>query len=243
MLWGMGFFDRYLTETPPPVRRKVARPAWSRPEAVLPGVAPLELVLARTDDVAVAIPVLLGYPTGFEFDLALRLRAPGGDDRLSWALHGVHGPGGQSAATEALRLAVVYPDGRTATNVDLRHHRPEAEGGLWLSPGSGGGGGGRYDMTYWVHPLPPPGSVTFICEWPRFGVPETRIDVPAQVILDASARAVSLWPEPEDEVYEPPDIAAGPSPAGPSPAGSATAYASSLNLSFDPEAGPDQLSR
>ncbi|MBX6752329.1 MAG: hypothetical protein IRY85_22155 [Micromonosporaceae bacterium] len=208
---------------------------WSRPTSVLPGVAPLELVLARTDDIAVAIPVLLGYPNGFEFHLAIRLRSAGEEHQLPPLLHGMPGPGGRLATGDMLRLAVVYGDGRAATNLGLRHRMPEADGGLHLFPEGGGGGGGSYDMRYWVHPLPPPGSVTLIGEWPRFGVPETRVEVPAQTVLDASARAVSLWPEPEDEVYEPADLMPEPLEAGPGAAATVAAYTSGLNLSFDPE--------
>ena len=52
------------------------------------------------------------------------------------------------------------------------------------------------------------------------------------MILDASARAVSLWPEPEEEVYEPPDAVPGAGPAA------VTAYTSSVKLSVDPEGEP-----
>jgi hypothetical protein len=227
----VSFFDRYLADAPPPVRRTVPRPAWRQPEAVLPGVAPVELVLARTDDVAIAIPVLLAYPNGFELHLAVRLRSPDDGHRLGWALHGGPAPGGLVTSDEVLRLAVVYSDGRTATNVSTRHRLPGSDGGLVLVPSGGGGGGGRYDATYWVHPLPPPGSVTLICEWPRWGVTETRVEVPAQVFLDASARAVPLWPEPEEEVYdlEPPDAIPGAATA------SLAAHRSSLNLPLGPE--------
>jgi hypothetical protein len=129
------------------------------------------------------------------------------------------GPDGRIAADDILRLAVVYPDGRVATNINIRHRLPEADGGLMLYPEGGGGGGGSFGVRYWVHPLPPPGSVTLVCEWPRSGVPESRVDVPAQAILDASTRAVRLRPEPEP-AHAPgqPDRAAGPRrPAAPTP--------------------------
>jgi len=228
----VGFFDRYLTEPSPPVRRTVARPASSRPTSVLPGVAAVELVLARTDDVAVAIPVLLGYPNGFEFHVAVRLRSADEEHRFGTLLYGAPGPGGRIATGDMLRLGVVYADGRAGTNLGFRHpHLPPADDRLHFVPEGGGGGGGSYDIRYWVHPLPPAGSVAIIGEWPRFGVPETRIEVPAQTILDASARAVSLWPEPEEVVYDvaPPDAAPGAAST------MVAAYASSLDLSLDPE--------
>lgn len=224
----MGFFDRYLAELPLPHSR-TARPAWSRPTGVLPGVAPVELVLARTDDVAVGIPGLLGYPNGFEFHLAVRVRSRDHDHHLGWYLHGTPGPDGRIATEDLLRLAVVYPDGRVATNLDLRHRLPDADGGLVLAPEGGGGGDGSFDVRYWVHPLPPPGSVTLVCEWPRFGVPETRVEVPASAIRDASARAVVLWPGPEDAAEQ----VSGPEPSDGASA-NVSAYTSSLGFSYTP---------
>ncbi|HEY5353674.1 MAG TPA: hypothetical protein VIK57_14580, partial [Streptosporangiaceae bacterium] len=48
---------------------------------------------------------------------------------------------------------------------------------------------------WWAWPLPPAGSLEFVCEWPVFGIPETRTGVDGQVILDAVAHSVRLWPE------------------------------------------------
>src|SRR2546430_3515945 len=76
---------------------------------------------------------------------------------------------------------------------------PDAEPtGPVLFPDGGGGGGRRYDMRYWVWPLPPPGPVAFVCEWPAFGIPESRAELDARPILDAAARALGLWPEDGD---------------------------------------------
>ena len=46
-----------------------------------------------------------------------------------------------------------------------------------------------------VWPLPPPGPVSFVCELPARGIPESRVEVDAQLILDAAGRAIRLWPE------------------------------------------------
>jgi hypothetical protein len=43
---------------------------------MVPGVVPVALLVARTDTHAVLIDGLLVYPTGFDFDLAVR-RHPG----------------------------------------------------------------------------------------------------------------------------------------------------------------------
>jgi hypothetical protein len=68
-----------------------------------------------------------------------------------------------------------------------------------LMPRGGGGGPRRNDMTYWVFPLPPPGPLAIVCEWPAYGIEESRIEIDAALIIDASARAVRLWPDDPDE--------------------------------------------
>jgi hypothetical protein len=196
----VGFFDRYLAElSSAPVRPKPPRPAWVRPEDVLPAIVAADLVLARTGEFAAAIPVLRAYPSGFAFHLAVRLRVADDEGRMSSALHGPYGHPRGRPDNDMFRLAVVYADGRTAANVGPTRHPLEPGDELMLSPEGGGGGGHSWDLNFWVHPLPPPGPLVFICEWPAGGVPESRAEIDAQLLLDASARAVQLWPEPEDD--------------------------------------------
>jgi len=49
-------------------------------------------------------------------------------------------------------------------------------------------------MRFWLWPLPPPGPLAFVCEWPKKGIGERRVDIDASVVLDAAARAEPLWP-------------------------------------------------
>src|SRR6266542_2635382 len=165
----MSFFDR-LPPAPPP-EPEPPRPAWMKPEAALAGVVAKELLLARTDHAAIAITGLLAYRTGFEFILSAVLRR---EDRRGRMFDPglLHWPGrhDEPLPAEFLRLGVQFPDG-------------------------GGGGGRRYDMRYWVWPLPPPGPVAFVCQWPAHDIPESRVEIDARLILDAAARAIGLWPE------------------------------------------------
>jgi hypothetical protein len=51
-------------------------PAWIEPPAdVVPGIVPVELILARTSQRAVGLTGVRAYPNGFGFTLHLRLRA------------------------------------------------------------------------------------------------------------------------------------------------------------------------
>ena len=53
----------------------------------------------------------------------------------------------------------------------------------------GGGRAGNWRQFLWAWPLPPPGLLTFICEWPAVQISVTRRPIDAQEILDAAARA------------------------------------------------------
>ncbi len=63
----MGFFDRLAAEPEPVETPPPPQPRWLKPEDVLPGAAPVSLVLAHSTDAAVTISGVLAYPTGFEF--------------------------------------------------------------------------------------------------------------------------------------------------------------------------------
>ena len=67
----MSFFEPLSPPWRPPTDYRA--PAWARgPEDMVPGVVPVALLVARTDTHAVLIDGLLVYPTGFDFDLAVR---------------------------------------------------------------------------------------------------------------------------------------------------------------------------
>jgi hypothetical protein len=99
----MSFFE------PPPWRppSDYRVPAWARgPEDMIPAVLPVALLLARTDTHAVLVDGLLVYPTGFDFDLAIR-RRPSHPRQ--------HRDRGHAWGDE-LRLEVRFADGRRADN-------------------------------------------------------------------------------------------------------------------------------
>jgi hypothetical protein len=53
----------------------VSPPAWlGPPHNVLPGITPVQLMIARTDQTIVGLPGIQAYPAGFGFTLCLRLR-------------------------------------------------------------------------------------------------------------------------------------------------------------------------
>jgi hypothetical protein len=61
----------------------VSPPPWLGPPLnALPGIAPVELVIARTDETVVALAGIHAYPAGFDFSLCLRLRTVSARDDL-----------------------------------------------------------------------------------------------------------------------------------------------------------------
>jgi len=44
-------------------------------------------------------------------------------------------------------------------------------------------------------PLPPPGPLSFVCEWPAAGIPLSRAQIDGQSIIDAAPRAQTIFPD------------------------------------------------
>ena len=201
----VGFFDSRSNMPVPATVPPIQGPS----EDILPGVVAEEVLLARSASAAVAVGRFLGYPTGFGFTLLVRLvepltrvrlRTPDGGFRyddsafphsLAW--------GRQRRLAEPtdlpadlLRVGVVFSDGRTVTNLDTDGVGSGAPAGVLNAQLELRGGGGlrRWDFDVWVQPLPPPGRLGLVCEWPARGLRLSRADIKASRVLEAAARAV-----------------------------------------------------
>jgi hypothetical protein len=169
-----------------------------RSEAVIPGSVPAEVVLIRSEQVAVAIGSVRAYPNGFEFTAHIRLRGeaetgwPGRSDPFER-----HRPQrGTQGNDDQLRLGVLYADGRWAANGV--HYRPpddDQDARLVLQQGGGGGSRSSQDWDFWVHPLPPDGPVILVASWRKHGIAESRAELDGTAIRAAALRAVTLWPQ------------------------------------------------
>jgi hypothetical protein len=195
----MSFFDSLPQPPPPPEPVRRPRPAWMQPDAVIPGSVPGEVILIRTEQVAVAVGSIRAYPNGLEFAVHVRLRGSAEDDtEWPWRdLFDRHVRGGRQPADDALRLGVLYADGRRAATKGDRQ-RPDEDADpdrLVLRQLGGGGSARRWDGDFWLYPLPPQGPVTFVASWLRHGVAETRAELDGAAIREAAGRAVILWPE------------------------------------------------
>jgi hypothetical protein len=180
-----------LPEEPGP-EVEYRRPAWVEPPAdLVPGIAPVELVLARTDTDAVLVTHLRAYPTGLEFILTARphpdqLRQRRHDpDRLHRLLY------------HDLWLELRFADGQTASTHPRSRPRTfeteEPDPPLLYYHGSGGSERG-WHSTHWLWGLPPPGPLTFACHWPAAQLSTSGVQIDAGLVLEAADRAVAVWP-------------------------------------------------
>ena len=184
---------RFFRKPPPPrptLQSRVPRP-WNPPEAEFPAIVPMDtLQFDRSEQAAIAIIGISAYTEGFEIFMARCIRPDG--------------PGlDQDPTPEMLRrrgtdplsrpfFSLLFSDGRKAVSGGPRGESEPA--GPILRPHGGGGTSHSQFLRWWAWPLPPEGPLEFVCQWPMYGIAETRVGIDAQLILDAARRSVRLWP-------------------------------------------------
>jgi hypothetical protein len=176
-------------------------PPWFGPsEDELGACVPLALVVGRSEKGAVAIEHATVYSTGVE--LAIRATGRGLGERESQRLlHEQHYLGDEEEPSDGfLRIGIELADGSRASNLGPgRRWQPdhEPDGPLLVQHGGGGGGGGagRIDLhsTYWLWPLPPPGTLGVFVEWPALDIALSTVELDAGLLLEAAGRSRSLW--------------------------------------------------
>jgi hypothetical protein len=180
---------------------------WAAPEDHVAGVVPVELVLARNDEAAVFVTRIAAYPQGFELEANVVTRTPRHFRGDYFDLMYEAGTPEGEIPPELLRLGVEFSDGRRAsslgemldgsstalTAVAGDEEPPDPERDVFMTPGGGGGSARRSTQSYWIWPLPPPGLLTFVCEWPAFDIAETAVELDAETIREASRRARPVW--------------------------------------------------
>jgi len=191
------------------------------PDGIFGEMLPVRAVLVRSHALLVVVDHLICYPTGFEFSVAIRMRRTPAPDTPLMSGGPLMGPNAWQAGRAAdtrMRLGVAFADGRKATNLDALPHPGPGVAGIAVStsaagasesrtagdqlddaqapilvPRAGGGGGTRWDHTYWVWGLPPEGPLSLVVEWPAEHVAETRVDIDGGAIRQAAGRAEVLW--------------------------------------------------
>jgi hypothetical protein len=186
----MTFFEQPAPGTTPETEPENP-PAWfERPQNEMGAVVATKAILYRDQGTAVTLTGLVAFSTGLDMQLNIFRRV---DDLLRLFDSPVGAQTRDEPATpKMLRFGIEYADGRRASNLDRFDETWEA-GEIHLFGGAGGGGGFSFRSSYWASPLPPPGKVAFVIEWPIVGLPETRTAIDAAPILEAAARSERLW--------------------------------------------------
>jgi len=189
---------------PPPPREPPQRSGlstggrWNPPDNETGVVVPIRQVIVRREDLVIAFTGIVAYSLGFAGDLVVLWRqAESPDDvermDLIHAQHGMYRRG--ELRDDFLRFGVEFGDGRRGTNLETRFGDEAGPERVYVATHGGGGGGSKMSWHYWVRPLPPPGPVALVVEWPVLDVPTTRHEVDAQPILDAAAESEPFWPD------------------------------------------------
>jgi hypothetical protein len=161
----------------------------SPPENEIPVAVPLNAVLGRTENAAIALTGLQVYTTGVAFDLAVRVRSwPDDDHRGLSELVFDHG-----RRAGQLLVGVELSDGRRASNVGGAGYEADASG-IVFHPAGGGGGQLSVDQSWWLSPVPPEGSVRFVCSCAPLQIAETSVELDGTAMARAAADVVTLWP-------------------------------------------------
>jgi hypothetical protein len=187
------FFDPLPSAHHEP-RHGEPRHVWSEPPPeVVPADAGLVLVLARTDDAAVIVHELEAWPGGFQLLLRVRTR-PGRDVPVDDPIF-TYEPyarrrleHGKVAPPEQFRFGLRLPGGERLTNLS-----PGAAFHSSLSEAKAKGGKGEWVYRFGLTPLPQPGRMWIVCEWPRLSIAASGVTFDTDVLRAAASRAIRLW--------------------------------------------------
>jgi hypothetical protein len=182
----MSFFDDDEPEAqvePTPQNR----PEWLGPnEGVLPVLSAQQAVLLKSKKFALIVDQLLVYPNGVQFRILLHHRQPdlARESPVRWPFGG----------PDAVHYGCELGDGTKWSNSDPSL-RPDTEiDGPVVSGGAGAGGMWTSSASHWIWPLPPPGKITFVAEWPSQRLSRQSAEIDADELRDLSASAEVLWP-------------------------------------------------
>lgn len=191
--------------------RRYRTPQWvAPPQWTLPGLVPVELILARTTTAAICMTGIAAYPEGFEFDV--RTMSASEDDPFGEPFS--PGPLRARAMSEGelpdtlLRFGLQFADGAKVTNLtEAGGCGSQPPRGPVMRSGGGGGGGLSWTQSMYVWPLPPDGPLAVVVEWPAQGIALTRTELDGALVRRAASRAQVVfsdehlpdWPDDDGE--------------------------------------------
>jgi hypothetical protein len=198
----VSFFDDVEPPGPEPEHVEYRAPVWtSAPENVIPGAVGVDVVLARTPEVAVWLGDLGATPDGVRFTINVVRRVDASDR------HRDEGPLWARPRPGTLRFGVAFADGRKVVAGSVAGEGLTGDAATEIALTSGGGGGSRRRSSrgQWLWPLPPAGPVTFALSWTDEGIAETLVAIDGAPLREAAARAVALWEDPRPLLPDDPE--------------------------------------
>ena len=182
--------DRPSADEMAAIHRRMNPPVNEQPVPL-----PVNLVVARAENVVVALSGVDVYSVGFAFTLRVRLRTRPVRAHQMHLLIGGYG-GADTDPEQRLLVGIEFADGRRASSaVPDPAARADPQRPL-LTGGGGSGGDVAMDRVNWVTPLPPDGPLLVVVRCGALGVPESTVRLDGGEIARAAEQVTVLWPPP-----------------------------------------------
>jgi hypothetical protein len=211
----MGFFDQVVPEPAELPGVDAPRTAALAPRAsMVPRSLPWERVLCGNARTTVALTGARVWKANLTLELGFFFSPPvgefgsdpmGAQERMLFYRDEPR-PGAGAPVPDGPRLAVVFADGRYATNLRAagrtrRHDRGlSAAYPVFTMVSASGGGGGSETTGHWYYrqvldlwPLPPAGPLTLVFAWPAERLTEHSVTLNGQEIATAAAHCVDVF--------------------------------------------------
>lgn len=172
--------------------RRHRSPQSGPPQDEVGVLALSSFLLARTEEVVVAVRGITAYSDGLHLSVVVLFADEQKSEDLSYSMNDY------SRSPGRFRFGCVYADGRSATSGTRDAPVVEAAGGdlsvLMLLRSTSTGL--LWNGEYWLHPLPPPGPLVLGCRWPDRGIAETLVEIDPSPLLTAAASSAPVWGTP-----------------------------------------------
>lgn len=169
---------------------RAARQAYAGPAQDEVGVLAMSsFVLARSDEVAVAVRGVTAYSDGLVLHAVVMFSDEQKQEQLDWSLQEY------SRSPGRFRLGVKLPDGVRATTGTGDAPPPESPdmGAVLTLLSSTAVGPLRWQGDYWLWPLPGDGSMVVGCSWPDRGIAESLVSIDTSSLRAAAAESAPVW--------------------------------------------------
>ena len=168
--------------------RRHRAPQSGPPQDEVGVLAMSSFLLARTNEVVVAVRGITAYSDGLHLTVVVLFADEQKSEDLAYSMNDF------SRSPGRFRFGCVYADGRSATTGTRDAPAVERGGdGPVLVLLRSGSVGLLWSAEYWLHPLPPPGPLVLGCRWPDRAIPETLVDVDPAPLLAAAAASTPVW--------------------------------------------------